>query len=86
FTSGKQASEIVAERGLSQISDQEALRSVIQQVVDANPQALADYRAGKKQAIGFLTGQVMRATRGKANPGMVNQLLAEYLAERGAGG
>ncbi len=80
YGSGKRAPEIVAERGLSQISDQDALRSIIEQVVTANPQAVADFRAGKKQAVGFLTGQVMRATQGKANPGVVNQLLAQYLA------
>ncbi len=80
YSTGKRPADIVAERGLGQISDQQALQSIIEQVVAANPQAVADYRAGKKQAVGFLTGQVMRATKGKANPSVVNELLAKYLA------
>jgi aspartyl-tRNA(Asn)/glutamyl-tRNA(Gln) amidotransferase subunit B len=74
--------EIVASRGLRQISDADALGTVIDQVLAANPMALADVRAGKAQAIGFLVGQVMKATRGQANAGVVQ---AGLRARIGAG-
>jgi aspartyl-tRNA(Asn)/glutamyl-tRNA(Gln) amidotransferase subunit B len=80
FLTGKPTGQIVSEKGLSQISDEDSLRAMIQQVIDANPQPVADYRAGKKQAAGFLTGQIMRTTKGKANPAVVNRLLAEMLS------
>ena len=54
---------------------------MISEVFDANPQAIADYKAGKKQAQGFLTGQIMRASKGKANPAMINKLLSQMLSE-----
>ena len=54
---------------------------MVDQVIAANPQSVADYQAGKKQAIGFLVGQVMKLSQGKANPGMVNKLLQEKLSE-----
>lgn len=79
FETGKSPADIVAEKGLSQISDHEELRMAVEKVVEANPQAVADYRSGKQAAIGFLVGQVMKMTRGKANPGVVNDLLLEVL-------
>ncbi len=79
FATGKTASAIVQERGLSQISDTSALDAAVDQVTAANPQAVADYRAGKANAISFLMGQVMKATRGQANPGVVKQLLERKL-------
>ncbi len=79
FSSGKRPAEIVQERGLAQISGIEELSRIVDQVLAANPQAVADYKAGKAPAVGFLVGQVMKATRGKANPGVVNQLLKEKL-------
>lgn len=79
FASGRSPAEVVRERSLGQVSDADALRAVVRQVVAANPQAVADYRAGKKQAAGFLVGQVMKATKGAANPGVVNRVLSEVL-------
>ena len=71
---------LVAEKGLAQISDTGEIEQAVAQAIAANPQAVADYRAGKPQALGFLTGQIMRATRGKANPGVVNEILKQQLS------
>lgn len=80
YSTGKDASVIVKEKGLAQISDEGALLGIIDDVLAANPQSVEDYRAGKDKAIGFLVGQIMKATKGQANPGLVNQLLKEKLA------
>ncbi|HYI21440.1 MAG TPA: Asp-tRNA(Asn)/Glu-tRNA(Gln) amidotransferase subunit GatB [Candidatus Limnocylindrales bacterium] len=77
--SGEPAADIVAELGLRQISDSGALGTAVDAVIAANPDAVADYRAGKEQAIRFLTGQVMKETRGQANAALVQQLLEERL-------
>ena len=66
-------------RGFRQISDAGALAAVVDEVIAANPAAVADYRAGKPQAIGFLVGQVMKATRGQANAAMVQAASARGL-------
>ncbi|MBI2955294.1 MAG: Asp-tRNA(Asn)/Glu-tRNA(Gln) amidotransferase subunit GatB [Chloroflexi bacterium] len=79
FGTGQQPGQIVQERGLSQISGVDELGNIVDQILAANPQAIADYKAGKAPALGFLVGQVMKATRGKANPGVVNQILKEKL-------
>lgn len=76
---GKSPKQIVEEQGLVQISDESALQGIIQRVIEANPQSVADYKAGKQKAIGFLVGQVMKETKGKANPGLVNQLIVKAL-------
>ncbi|MGI8999506.1 MAG: Asp-tRNA(Asn)/Glu-tRNA(Gln) amidotransferase subunit GatB, partial [Candidatus Limnocylindria bacterium] len=76
---GETVDGIVAELGLSQISDSGALADVIDHVVAANPAAVADFRAGKLQAVKFLTGQAMRETRGQANAAVLQQLLEERL-------
>lgn len=76
---GKDPETIVEEKGLVQISDEGAIKSVVEQVISNNPQSVADYKAGKEKAIGFLVGQVMRETKGKANPGLVNKLIVEQL-------
>ncbi|GAB7387726.1 Asp-tRNA(Asn)/Glu-tRNA(Gln) amidotransferase subunit GatB [Bacillaceae bacterium] len=78
---GKDPQAIVEEKGLVQISDEGALRKIVAEVVANNPQSVADFKAGKERAIGFLVGQVMKATKGKANPQMVNELLREELAK-----
>jgi aspartyl-tRNA(Asn)/glutamyl-tRNA(Gln) amidotransferase subunit B len=78
--SGKPVAEIVAELGLRQISDASELGTVVQRVLDANPAAVADVRAGKPQAIKFLVGQVMRETRGQAKADSVQKLIEERLA------
>ena len=84
FATGKSLEEVVAARG-RQISDSDALAEIAREVMAANPQAVADYHAGKDRAIQFLMGQVMRRTRGQANPGKVTELLrAELSRDRGA--
>jgi aspartyl-tRNA(Asn)/glutamyl-tRNA(Gln) amidotransferase subunit B len=77
--SGKSPQQIVEEQGLVQISDEGAIVAVVDAVIAANPQSVEDYRGGKDKAIGFLVGQIMRETKGKANPGLVNKLLLERL-------
>ena len=79
FRTGRGAAEIVASRGLTQISDEGELGRIAEEVIKKNPKSVEDYRGGKKQAIGFLVGQVMRATGGKANPQVVNRVLREKL-------
>jgi aspartyl-tRNA(Asn)/glutamyl-tRNA(Gln) amidotransferase subunit B len=79
FRTGRGAGEIVASRGLTQISDEGELARIAGEVITANPKSVEDYRGGKKQAIGFLVGQVMKATGGKANPQVVNRVLREKL-------
>ncbi|MFC2004346.1 Asp-tRNA(Asn)/Glu-tRNA(Gln) amidotransferase GatCAB subunit B, partial [Chloroflexota bacterium] len=81
FNTGKDPDEIIQERGLSQISDTQELEEEVSQVIKANAQAVADYSAGKEQALKFLVGQVMKATRGRANPQLVNELLKKKLGE-----
>jgi len=76
---GKDPAKVVEEKGLVQISDEGALKQVVAEVIAANPQAVEDYKAGHDKAIGFLVGQVMKQTKGKANPPMVNKLIAEAL-------
>ncbi len=76
---GEPVERIVAAMGLAQISDAGALAAAVDAVCAANPAAVADYRAGKQQAVGFLVGQVMQATRGQANAAMVQRLVRERL-------
>lgn len=77
--SGKLPAQIVEEKGLVQISDEGAIKGIVEQVVANNPQSVEDYKAGKQKAIGFLVGQVMKESKGKANPALVNKLLVEVL-------
>lgn len=79
FESGKDPETVVKEKGLVQISDEGAIAAVVDQVIAANPKSVEDFQSGKTQAIGFLVGQVMKATKGKANPEVVNKLLREKL-------
>ncbi len=81
FNTGRDAADIITQRGLSQISDTQEVKEVVSQVIQVNTQAVADYRAGKPQAIKFLVGQVMKATRGRANPKLASELLREKLEE-----
>ena len=71
--------QYVEEHGLKTVSDEGAMRSIIEEVIAGNPQSVEDYRNGKEKAIGFLVGQTMKAMKGKADPGMVNQMLREML-------
>jgi aspartyl-tRNA(Asn)/glutamyl-tRNA(Gln) amidotransferase subunit B len=79
WETGKRPANIVEEKGLKQISDDGQLKSMAQDVIDANPKAVNDYMNGKKAAVGALVGQMMKATKGKANPQMVNKLLVDIL-------
>jgi aspartyl-tRNA(Asn)/glutamyl-tRNA(Gln) amidotransferase subunit B len=81
FDSGQDAATIVERDGLTQVADEGALGQVIESVMAANPKAIEDYRRGKKEAKGALVGQVMKATRGKANPALVNRLLEDKLSQ-----
>ena len=81
FNTGKDAADIVAQRGLSQISDTQEIKDAVRQVMTDNPQALTDFKAGKEAALKFLVGQVMKATKGRANPKLVNELLKKKLEE-----
>jgi aspartyl-tRNA(Asn)/glutamyl-tRNA(Gln) amidotransferase subunit B len=77
--SGKTAAAIVADKGLSQISDTGAIEAVVQDVLDRNPKEVSAYRGGKTKLMGFFVGEVMKATRGQANPKTVNELLRKAL-------
>jgi len=79
FYTGKKASDIVAKEKLSQLSDATELSEIVKQVLANNAKAVADYKAGKQQAFTFLTGQIMRATRGTANPAVVREILIHEL-------
>lgn len=79
FETGENAKDIVEKKGLVQMSDEGAIKEICQKIVDANPQSIIDYKAGKDRAIGFLVGQIMKETKGKANPQIVNKLLLEII-------
>lgn len=76
---GKGPAQIVEEQGLVQISDESALVAVVQTVLANSPQSVADYKAGNEKVVGFVVGQVMKETKGKANPGLVNKIIVEQL-------
>ena len=78
---GRPAADIVEAKGLTQVSDAGELEAIVQTVLDDNPQAAADLLSGKKQAQGFLMGQVMRATKGQANPQVVIPLIQRLVRE-----
>ena len=79
FDNGKAPTQIAEEQGLMQISDTDALGSAVDEAIEANPKAVSEYLDGKEQAIRFLVGQVMRITKGSANPQLATQLLKERL-------
>jgi len=81
YKTGRDAADIVKEQGLSQISDTRAIEEAVIEVINSNAKPVADFRAGKTQALKFLVGQVMKATRGRANPQVVNELLKQKLKE-----
>ncbi|MDK2836426.1 MAG: aspartyl-tRNA(Asn)/glutamyl-tRNA(Gln) amidotransferase subunit, partial [Thermosediminibacterales bacterium] len=76
---GKRPEQVVKEKGLVQITDEGKISEIIEKVIKENPKSVEDFKNGKEKAIGFLVGQVMRATKGKANPQIVNKLLREKL-------
>ncbi len=81
FNTGKPAADIITQRGLGQISDTHQVKEIVNQVIVANAQAVADYDKGKIQALKFLVGQVMKSTKGRANPKLVTELLEKKLKE-----
>jgi len=81
YKTGKDAETVVKEQGLVQVSDTGAIEKIIDEVIKANPAQHADYKAGKDKLFVFFVGQVMKASKGKANPDMVNQLLKKKLSE-----
>ncbi len=85
YNTGKTAEEIIKEHGLSQISDTSELEAAIADVLNSNAQAVSDYKAGRETALKFLVGQVMRATKGRANPILAGEVLKEKLGESGSG-
>jgi aspartyl-tRNA(Asn)/glutamyl-tRNA(Gln) amidotransferase subunit B len=80
YKTGKSPQTIIEEKGLVQITDEGELIKTITSIIEANPQQLTDYRGGKEKLFGFFVGQVMKATQGKANPQLVNELLKKMLA------
>ncbi len=79
FENPEKPSKIIEAKGWVQISDEGAIKEVVMQVLEANPQSIADFKAGKDRALGFLVGQAMKATKGKANPQMLNKMFLEEL-------
>jgi aspartyl-tRNA(Asn)/glutamyl-tRNA(Gln) amidotransferase subunit B len=81
YKTGKDAETVVKEQGLVQVSDTGAIEQIISDVIKANPGQAAEYKTGKEKLFGFFVGQVMKASKGKANPDLVNQLLKKKLSE-----
>ena len=79
FENPKNPEEIIEEKGWIQISDEGVIKEVVEKVIANNPQSVADYKAGKDKAIGFLVGQAMKETKGKANPQMLNKMFKDLL-------
>lgn len=79
---GKDPKQVVEEKGMKQMSDTGALLEIIQTVLDNNPQSIEDFKNGKDRAVGFLVGQVMKASKGQANPAMTNKMIQEELKKR----
>lgn len=79
FENPKDPEDIIKEKGWIQISDEGAIKEVVQKILEANPASIADYKAGKDRALGFLVGQAMKETKGKANPQMLNKMFLEEL-------
>lgn len=82
FNTGASAGDVVKSKGLSQISDSSEIEKIISDVLDSNPQSIADFAAGKAQAAGFLMGQIMKASKGSANPAVAKELLEKHLKTR----
>ena len=79
FEEPKDPEEIIKEKGWIQISDEGAIKKVVLKILEVNPQSIVDYKAGKDRALGFLVGQAMKETKGKANPQMLNKMFLEEL-------
>ena len=79
FRNGIDPEVYIEEKGLKNVQDERKLREVLAKVIEENPKSVSDYRNGKQKAIGFLVGQAMKAMQGKADPGMVNRILKEWM-------
>jgi len=79
WQTGKDADTIISEQGLKQVTDTGAIEQIVDEVLAANPEQVADFKAGKDKLMGFFVGQIMKASKGKANPGLVNELLKKKL-------
>ena len=82
FESGDGAKEIIERLGLVQMTDLSAIEKIVDEVLDENEQSIIDFKEGKDRALGFLVGQVMKKSRGKANPKVANEMLVKKLNER----
>ena len=81
LATNKTAGDIIKEDGLEQVSDADAIEKVVDSVIAANPKAVSDYKAGKTNVIGWLMGQVMKSSHGRANPKQSTELLQQKLSE-----
>ena len=79
FTDDVDPEVYVEENGLKTVNDEGALKAALEEAIANNPKAVEDYKGGKEKALGALVGQTMKAMKGKANPGMINQMLREML-------
>ena len=79
---GGDAKQIMEDKGLVQISDEDTLKQYVNEALDNNPQSVEDYKNGKGKAMGYLVGQIMKASKGQANPQIVNKLLKQELDNR----
>ncbi len=79
FREGRSPNEIIKEKGLEQISGSDVIEKIVMELIELNPQSVADYKGGKPQAVGYLMGQVMKATKGQANPQLAKELLEKKL-------
>ena len=79
FENPREPQKIIDEKGWVQISDEGAIKEVVLKILETNPQSIADFKSGKDRALGFLVGQAMKETRGKANPKMLNEMFLEEL-------
>jgi aspartyl-tRNA(Asn)/glutamyl-tRNA(Gln) amidotransferase subunit B len=80
WESGKPAAEIVEDKGLKQISDTGAIEAIVEQVIADNPGQVEQFKSGNEKILGWFVGQIMKASQGKANPGLVNQILRDKLS------
>jgi aspartyl-tRNA(Asn)/glutamyl-tRNA(Gln) amidotransferase subunit B len=81
LATGKDAATLVQEKNLVQVSDEGELLSIVREIIQANPEQAADFRAGKTKILGFFVGQLMQKTKGRANPKLANQLFAQELSK-----
>ena len=81
FENPEKPSKIIKDNGWVQISDEGAIKAIVQKIIDANPQSVQDFKSGKEKALGFLVGQAMKETKGKANPQMLNKMFLEILSK-----